>query len=244
MIDSLGRTVVLLDRQPLWLRALEAVFSEPHYTVVGTATRLEDALALVRSHTPDLLIAELADDEPGAVPDAILGAIRDLRRDYGSLRVVAMSSSGAHEDVGQALAAGAAACVLKTAQPHDLASAVRQTFGQSIFFKASPHVSRNGGPDEHPRARDQKPLLTRREREILELVAEGRTNADIAQRLWVTQQTVKFHLSNVYKKLGVSNRTQASRWAQRQGVVSIEDRSRSGRLMSASSGSSFSVAGP
>jgi DNA-binding CsgD family transcriptional regulator len=59
--------------------------------------------------------------------------------------------------------------------------------------------------------------LTRREREILALVVEGKSNAAIARQLWVTEQTVKFHLSNIYRKLGVANRTAASRWAHEQG---------------------------
>ena len=63
------------------------------------------------------------------------------------------------------------------------------------------------------------PLLTRREREILQLAAAGRSNAELARRLWVTEQTVKFHLSNVYRKLNVSNRTEASRWAQLHGLL-------------------------
>jgi DNA-binding CsgD family transcriptional regulator len=57
-------------------------------------------------------------------------------------------------------------------------------------------------------------MLTRRELEILQLVGEGRSNAQVGRMLWVTEQTVKFHLSNIYRKLDVSNRTEASRWAQ------------------------------
>jgi DNA-binding CsgD family transcriptional regulator len=62
---------------------------------------------------------------------------------------------------------------------------------------------------------DAERLLTKRENEILRLVADGLPNAEIARRLWVTEQTVKFHLSNIYRKLGVSNRTQASQWIHR-----------------------------
>ena len=61
--------------------------------------------------------------------------------------------------------------------------------------------------------------LTRRELEILRLVAEGHSNAQLAKMLWVTEQTVKFHLSNIYRKLDVSNRTEASRWAQVRGLL-------------------------
>ena len=66
---------------------------------------------------------------------------------------------------------------------------------------------------------DNTPGLTRREIEILQLVAEGHSNAGVAKLLWVTEQTVKFHLSNIYRKLGVANRTEASRWAQLQGLL-------------------------
>jgi DNA-binding CsgD family transcriptional regulator len=61
--------------------------------------------------------------------------------------------------------------------------------------------------------------LTKREVEILQLVAEGYSNSQLARMLWVTEQTVKFHLSNVYRKLEVANRTEASRWAQLQGLL-------------------------
>ena len=69
---------------------------------------------------------------------------------------------------------------------------------------------------------DDPPGLTQREFEILRLVAEGHSNAELARMLWVTEQTVKFHLSNIYRKLDVSNRTEASRWAQLNGLLSSE----------------------
>src|SRR5206468_12815783 len=67
--------------------------------------------------------------------------------------------------------------------------------------------------------REPAPELTRRELEILRLVAEGHSNLQLAQMLWVTEQTVKFHLSNIYRKLQVANRTEASRWAQLNGLL-------------------------
>jgi DNA-binding CsgD family transcriptional regulator len=66
---------------------------------------------------------------------------------------------------------------------------------------------------------EDSPGLTRRELEILQLVEEGHSNAELARTLWVTEQTVKFHLSNIYRKLDVSNRTEASRWAQLRGLL-------------------------
>ena len=69
------------------------------------------------------------------------------------------------------------------------------------------------------KAEDIAPGLTRREVEILQLVSEGHSNAQLARMLWVTEQTVKFHLSNIYRKLDVANRTEAARWAQLHGLL-------------------------
>jgi DNA-binding NarL/FixJ family response regulator len=97
---------------------------------------------------------------------------------------------------------------------------VRQAFEHSVFFPGTAATSpvatapTSGATDE----------LTKRELEILCLVAEGHTNAHMARTLWVTEQTVKFHLSNIYRKLGVANRTEAGRWAQLHGLLSLEHR--------------------
>ena len=119
---------------------------------------------------------------------------------------------------------------MKSVRPEDLASAIRQCFVHSVFFAPAPAGLRDVSSTARDDPRRPKAVpaledavqaladngvhpLTRREREILTLVSEGLQNADIAQQLWITEQTVKFHLTNIYRKLGVSNRTQASRWA-------------------------------
>jgi len=118
-------------------------------------------------------------------------------------------------EIDDALAAGASTFVVKTAHPDDLGAAVRQTFEHSVYLAGGRAVAQ-------PRPRDIEPAadLTRRELEILRLVAEGHSNAGLAKMLWVTEQTVKFHLSNIYRKLDVANRTEASRWAQLHGILS------------------------
>jgi len=109
----------------------------------------------------------------------------------------------------------AAAYVIKTPDPQDFAPPIRQSFQHSIYFAGA-----SIGPvAPTPMPVDDTPGLTRRETEILKLVAEGHTNAQLAKMLWVTEQTVKFHLSNVYRKLDVANRTEASRWAQTHGLL-------------------------
>ena len=108
------------------------------------------------------------------------------------------------------------AYVVKTAHSDDVGVAIRQTFTPSLFLPSVASASNgNGAMDSHPAA----DILTKREREILKLVAEGHSNSQLARMLWVTEQTVKFHLSNIYRKLEVANRTEASRWAQLHGLL-------------------------
>ena len=128
----------------------------------------------------------------------------------------------ADERVTPEFDAGALAYAVKTAHPEDVAATVRQTFDHTIFL-AKTAATNGGSPSSLPPVvageGDEDVALTRREREILALVAEGHSNRELARMLWVTEQTVKFHLSNIYRKLDVANRTEASRWAHRNGLV-------------------------
>jgi DNA-binding NarL/FixJ family response regulator len=200
------RTAVVLDEHPLWLEAIEPVLRRTGVELVGKTTSAEDALALVEAQRPDILIVsyELSGD-----PDAITTIRTALDRMPG-LKAIVLSLYDDVERVEAAFAAGAVAYVLKSSQPDDLALAIRQAFRHSIYLAGTPQVQ----PQPELRTTDGDPGLTRRELEILQLVAEGHSNAQLARMLWVTEQTVKFHLSNIYRKLDVANRTEASRWAQ------------------------------
>jgi DNA-binding NarL/FixJ family response regulator len=123
--------------------------------------------------------------------------------------------------IDSAWAAGASAYVVKTAHPDDVASAVRQAFNHSVFIPGAAPAPTPTAVDAPVRV-ERPGGLTRRELEILKLVADGHSNAQLARMLWVTEQTVKFHLSNIYRKLDVANRTEASRWAQRNGLLGDE----------------------
>jgi DNA-binding NarL/FixJ family response regulator len=125
--------------------------------------------------------------------------------------------------VDAALAAGAVAYVVKTAHADDVAAAIRQSFEHSVYLAAGRPVASARPPARRAEPSEDTAGLTRRELEILRLVAEGHSNAHLARMLWVTEQTVKFHLSNIYRKLDVANRTEASRWAQVQGLLSAAE---------------------
>jgi DNA-binding NarL/FixJ family response regulator len=153
----------------------------------------------------------------GAQPDVVivdemtwsvsaLARIPEIRAAAPSAKVIALSSQPGADFVDEAFRAGAHAAIAKTVPPGTLALLVREIWAGTVHHafedvRASPRVA-----GEHA-------TLTPRELEILRLVAGGASNARIAGQLWITEQTVKFHLSNVYRKLGVSNRTEASHYA-------------------------------
>jgi DNA-binding NarL/FixJ family response regulator len=204
---------VICDSHPMWLDAVEQVLRRIDIHVVGKTTSTSEALSIVEKHSSDLLITEL-ESPPGDLSG--LALIERARTAQPGVRPIVLSMHADPQVIDAALVAGASAYVVKTAHPEDLASAVRQAFSHSVYLAdrraAEPTAA------ENPKM-DDSPGLTRRELEILRLVADGHSNAQLARMLWVTEQTVKFHLSNIYRKLDVANRTEASRWAQRNGLL-------------------------
>jgi DNA-binding NarL/FixJ family response regulator len=205
---------VICDAHPMWLDAVEQVLRRIGIRVVGKATSAGKALAMVEEHRPDLLITEL---EETSHELSGLALIERARAAVPAVRTIVLSMHQDTQVIESALAAGAAAYVVKTAHPDDLASAVRQAFSHSVYLAGRRNLA-PGAVEPTPQPVEQ-PSLTRRELEILRLVAEGHSNAQLARMLWVTEQTVKFHLSNIYRKLDVANRTEASRWAQVNGLL-------------------------
>jgi DNA-binding NarL/FixJ family response regulator len=210
-VSDMQRTAVLLDQHPLWLGALEKILLHAGVTPVAKATTTSAALTLLEEHRPDLFVLDI--DMDGCKPDG-LTCLRDALARQSSLRAVVVSASDDTERIEAALSGGAVAYVLKRAEPEDLASAVRQVFARSLYLASSAAFQMTPNPEAI-----EAVGLTQREREILQLVSEGNTNGDVARILWVTEQTVKFHLANIFRKLNVTNRTQASRWAHTHGLV-------------------------
>lgn len=213
--SSRRRSAVLLDRHPLFLDGVELALARSGVEVVGKATSPERALALVEEQEPDILVTEiqLSDGKLDGI-----ACLREARSRVPDLRAIVLSVVEDPTCVAAAFEAGAEVYVVKTAHPDDLVAAIRQAFDHSVYLSHVPAPAASTRP-EPPADRHG---LTRRELEILRLVAEGHSNAELARMLWVTEQTVKFHLSNIYRKLQVSNRTEASRWAQLHGFLTRE----------------------
>jgi DNA-binding NarL/FixJ family response regulator len=219
-------SAVVIDAYPLWLEAVEAVLRGLGLTTVGKATSPSEGLRLIAEHGPEIVVTDI-DFGPDLIGGtAYLQDVVDARSD---MKVIVLSTHVDATVVNDVINAGATAYAAKHVHPDDLASAIRQVFEHSVFFAPKSPVApavRHVAPraEGHGRAapdpvRSDDPTnlgahLTRREREILTHVSEGLANAEIARLLWVSEQTVKFHLSNIYRKLNVTNRTQASRWAR------------------------------
>jgi DNA-binding NarL/FixJ family response regulator len=209
------KTAVILDRHPLWLDALERLLDRVGVTVVGTTTSPAEALDLIEETRPTVFITEFDCLEQSAEGVASLRRVAASNPDVHS---VVLSTQDDPASIEAAFAAGASVYCVKTAEPEDLASAIRQAFNSSVYYSTTGRSGRGAEPAPS-RQSSEDPGLTKREVEILQLVAEGYSNSQLAKMLWVTEQTVKFHLSNIYRKLDVANRTEASRWAQVHGLL-------------------------
>ncbi len=194
-------TAVVLDRHPMWHEAVEHVLHRLDVRVAVKTTSPAVALHAIAKERPDLLITGITMDEGDL--DGI-ECVREARERVPELNAIVLSTHDEPDLVDAALEAGACAFIAKSSHPEELTRAVGQALEDS---------RRESGP-ANPAA-----TLTRRELEILQLLAQGHSNAELAKLLWVTEQTIKFHLSNIYRKLSVSNRTEAAHWAQVRGLL-------------------------
>lgn len=193
----------VVDEYPSQLAGTAATLdSSSTIRVVMATTSCREAFSRAGEADLDVLLIE-----PWMRSGDGLACITEFRVAYPDVTVVALSRLWDAEHVAESLTAGAAAHIPKTTPLDDLAALIRQ-----VLSGISVH------PPTVVEGKGHSPL-TAREREVLRLASKGMANADIARDLFVTEQTVKFHLSNVYRKLGVSNRTEASHRAVRAGIV-------------------------
>jgi two-component system response regulator DevR len=197
-------TAVVLDRHPLWHEAVEHVLHRLDVRVVAKTTSPALALHAIEKQRPDLLITDVTMDDSDL--DGI-ECVREAIERLPELSAIVLSMRSDPDVVDAAIDAGAFAHVAKTSHPDALA----ETIGDALAI-----LSDHGMPSE---TTERQSRLTRRELEILQLLAQGHSNAQLAKLLWVTEQTIKFHLSNIYRKLNVSNRTEAAHWAQVRGLL-------------------------
>jgi DNA-binding NarL/FixJ family response regulator len=185
-------------------RALEA---DGGFEIVGETQNGAQVLPLVTRTRPDLVLLDLRMPNMDG-----LACLDEIKRRYPEIRVVMLSASQNEQMIETALRRGASAYVIKNIDPTDLPSTLRQALEGNVYSTVgvSPESESRG-----PRAAG----LTDREISILKALAKGLSNDEIAKEFWVARQTVKFHLTNIYRKLDVRNRTEAIRKAYAFGIV-------------------------
>lgn len=203
---GVNRAAVVFDRYPLFLEAVESLLRGFGVDVVGTAVVPEDAVALIECERPDVFVAGLSSRGSSMDP---LELVRSAVAAHPTVKVIALGDEGDDQNVEAMFAAGVSAYLRRSALPDDVALAIRQSYEPSIHLRRRAATSR---PD------DGAPL-TARECDILRLLALGHSNSDLARMLHITPRTVRYHLSNIYRKLDVANRTQAVRRAQQLNLL-------------------------
>jgi DNA-binding NarL/FixJ family response regulator len=196
--------VLIADDHPLMLHGIRrALDGSDGIDVVGEAHSGTELLALVERRNPDLVLLDL--HMPGMNG---IECIEQIKSRCPEIKAVVISASDDRSSIDAALLAGASAYILKSVTPVDIPAVLRQASSGAVY-----HVPACPAPRSESRDAATGPELTPRERTILTAVADGLTTKAISKDLWLSEHTVKFHLTNIYRKLGVSNRSAAVRYA-------------------------------
>jgi len=209
-------TVLIVDDHAVVRQGVRAFLeTQPDITVVGEAASGEEAVRLVAEQVPDVVLMDLV--MPGL--DGV-EATRRVRRVSPRTQVIVLTSYHDDEHIFPAIRAGASSYLLKDVGPKELADAVRKAArGEAVLHpRVAARVVRElrGARHDVPNPFTE---LSDREMEVLRLIAEGLSNAEIAQRLVISEKTVKSHVSNILSKLHLADRTQAAIFAWREGVI-------------------------
>jgi DNA-binding NarL/FixJ family response regulator len=192
--------ILITDDRPLLIAgAREVLARDGDFEIVGVATNGAELMTLIATRRPDVILLDLG--TPGLEG---LASVDRIHATYPSVAIVVLSDASDPVEIQAAVRHGASGVVFTTIDPRDLGTAIRNAVQPTAFHAIAPPPLENGGSNELD--------LSPRELQVLEAVATGLSNRSIAATLWVTEPTVKFHLTNIYRKLGVTNRTQAARW--------------------------------
>lgn len=182
------------------------VNAQPDMTIVAEAGNGEQALALYRQYRPDVILMDMRMPVMNG-----FAALAELRREFPSARVVALSTFGGDEDIRRAMNAGAQAYLTKDVLPDELIAAIRAVHAGERYL---PELVLATLAAEMPR-------LSERELEVLRLVAQGLSNKRIAYVLNIAEDTAKNHVKSILKKLGADDRTQAATEAIQRGIIHL-----------------------
>ncbi len=211
--------ILIADDHAIVRKGIRALLStEPDIEVIGEAGNGAEAVALALKTSPDVILMDLVMPKVDGIE-----ATRQITEQQPGARILVLTSFAADDKVFPAIKAGALGYLLKDSGPDALVQAIHQvhrgepSLEPSIARKVLTELST---PPKKPLTADP---LTERELDILRLVAQGKSNKDIAEQLVIAEMTVRTHVSNVLGKLHLASRTQAALYALREGLASLED---------------------
>jgi len=202
------RVLVADDHRLMQAAIRRALADADDFEIVHEVSVGSHVVPAVRETAPDVVLLDLRMPELDG-----LSCLERLRKHDPTVAVVILSSYSDPEQIEAARLGGARGYVVKTVEPVDLATVLRTALSSTSFTV--------WGTESEPVADQQAgaTVLSERETAVLDAVARGLSNREIGRQLWISEQTVKFHLRNVYRKLGISSRTEAARYAYRTGRV-------------------------
>lgn len=213
--------ILIVDDHAVVRKGIRALLAtETDLEVIGEAVDGEQAVALYQELKPDLLLLDLIMPKVNGIE-----VIKKIKGDHPQAKILVLTSFAADDQVFPAIKAGALGYLLKDTEPDDLINAIHQVYlGESSL---SPTVARKVLEEVfHPA---QKPLspdpLTNREVDVLQVLAKGKSNRDIAEELSISETTVRTHVSNILGKLHLASRTEAALYALKEGMADLEGKS-------------------
>lgn len=213
-------TVVLVDDHKLVRQAVKRALVDNGYDVIGEASDGEEGVRLVNELTPDIVMLDIT----MPVMDG-LSALKIIKADKPDTRVVMLTMHGEATVVNQAINAGATAFMTKDAPMAEVIEVVKKVSeGELISPSIAQQMLDTGSgitPEVGEAIDTDTGILTKRETEILQLIADGRSTNDVASDLFISVKTVKNHLASIYDKLDARDRTQAVLMGLRTGIIEI-----------------------
>lgn len=213
--------VLLVDDHAVVRRGLQYYLAtQTDITLVGEAGNGEEAIMKVAELAPDVVLMDLL--MPGMNG---IEATQQIRQTHPNIKVIVLTSFSDHDHVLPAIQAGANGYLLKDVQPDELAQAIRGVYnGQAqlhprVTEQLMSHLAEKPAPQATPVPDGNVESLTPREKEVLQWIALGKSNKEIASAFHITEKTVKTHVSNILSKLGLTARTQAAIYAIKHGIT-------------------------
>jgi len=213
--------LLLADDHAIVRRGLQLFLkTQPDFELVGEAATGQEVLERVAELQPDIVLMDLHMPVVNGIE-----ATRQIKASHPAVKVIVLTSFSDHDHVLPAVKAGAKGYLLKDIEPDELAKSIRQVYAGKVELHpdvAGLLLEQIANPEDSAPERNATPFdeLTAREREVLQLIASGLTNKEIAAALFITEKTVKTHVSHILEKLGLSDRTQAAILAVKHGMIS------------------------